>query len=233
MKTFFNIHFTELKFHFNCFFTLYCLFFIILYTYNEQVLFLLIEPLIIIKMSNYFIFTNINELILLKITMSNCISLFLIFHIFILQFWIFNIPGLRKLENFSFFKFLIIYASLSFIYNYMFFKLIIPSILSFFIQFKIDSTLIDIFFEPRIYNFIKIIFSFSFFFFCIFNYLYLLILFLKNIKKITLIKYRKFLYFKILLLITLISPPDLFSQLLISFPIIIFFESLLFFKFFD
>lgn len=184
-------------------------------------------------MSNYFIFTNINELILLKITMTNCISLFLMFHIFILQFWIFNIPGLRKYENFFFIKSIIIYIALSFIYNYIFFTLIINSILNFFIQFKVDSPLMDVFFEPRIYNFIKILLSFSFLFFCIFNYLYLLIFFLKNVKKTTLIKYRRFLYFKILFLITLISPPDLFSQFLISFPVIIFFESLLFFKFFD
>lgn len=233
MKTFFNIHFTELKFHFNCFFILYCLFFIIIYIYNDQVLFLFLKPLITINILNHFIFININELILLKLTISNCISLFLIFYIFILQFWIFNLPGLKKIENFYILKFIFIYISLSIMYNYFLFKIIIPTIFTFFIQFQINSSLINIFFEPRIYNFIKIFFDFIFLFFCIFNYLFCFIILLTNIKKITLLQYRKFIYFKILVLAVFISPPDIFSQFLISFFIISIFESLIFFKFFD
>lgn len=233
MKTFFNLHFTELKFHFNCFLILYCLFFIISYIYNEQILFIIIEPLFLTKESNHFIFTSLNELILLKLTTSNLVSLILSFYILIIQFWVFNYRGFKKIENFYYLKYSVFYILLSLLFIHFFFETIIPTILNFLIKFKIESSLINVFFEPRIYNFVTMIFNFFFIFFGLFNYIFFFLLFLKRTKKVTIIKYRKFIYFKILLLTTFFSPPDLFSQFIIGVPIIFIFESLIFFKFFD
>lgn len=231
MKTFFYYHFTELKFNFNCFGLLFISIYFIIYLYNQQILYLSTQSLIFVTNSNYFIFTNLTELFLLKFIISSSICLYIMFYIFILQFWVFLIPGVKKIQNYKMLKWGLIYMILNILFNLIFYKYIIPGFWEFLIKFKINSIYISISFEPKVYNHVILLFKLIMIFNICVNYLYLLIvLILSKIQKKTFIKYKKLLYFKILIVIFFFIPSDIFSQSFIILIILVIFESLIFFK---
>lgn len=235
MKTLFLNHANELKFHFLLFFFLFLSFFIISYYYSDQWIYLLIQPLIYLKKSNYFIFTDIIEIFSIKIILSVILSVFFTILCGFFQFWFFLAPGLYKKENIFIIKILIFFLFLFIISLYFIFIYLIPNAWQFFIEFEKTSHpyLFNIYLEPQLYNYLIFIIKILFYTNLLFQYPFLIFLLLIfkviSIKQIT--KFRKFFYLKLLILSSIIAPPDIWSQIIIFICLTIIIEIFIFFYF--
>ena len=214
---------------------LFIFLFIISYIYSDQWIYILIKPLIILKKSNYLICTDIIEIFLIKILLSIFISFFFSISGFFFQIWFFISPGLFKKENILIFKILIVFFSLLIISFYYIFIYIIPNVWKFFIEFENikHPFLFKIYFEPKLYNYILFIIKILFLTTILFQYpFFIFILLIYNIINIKyIIKFRKIFYIKILLISSLIAPPDIWSQIIIFSVLLILTEMFLLFYF--
>lgn len=232
MKTYFLKHLKDLKFHFLLFFSLLILTFTISYIFSDQWIYLLIKPLIYLKKSNYFIFTDIIEIFYIKILLSIILSLFISIFCGFFQFWFFLAPGLYKKENFLILKIIIVFLILFFISLNFIFIYIIPNAWKFFIEFEKTTHpfLFNIYLEPQLYNYLLFIIKILFYTNILFQYpfLILLLLLFKIISIQQIIKFRKFFYIKVLIMSSLIAPPDIWSQIIIFTCLIILIELFIF-----
>lgn len=132
------------------------------------------------------------------------------------------------------FKIIVIFWVISFVFLNIF---ILPLTWDFFFSFYKDTHLnsLTLFFELRLIEYVKFYFSLYYTSFFIGQFLALIFLVFKSgITSVILVrKYRKLFYLVIVSLSTVLSPPDIFYQLFISFLIIIFFEFFILFKLFD
>lgn len=225
-------HIKHLKIHFILWCVLMFIFFGISYLYSNQWLYLLIKPLITLKKSNYFIVTDLIEIFYLKLSVSAILSLFFSLFSFLFQSWFFLSTGLYKHENKLILKLLSIF--LLFLIGSMFivFYYIIPNAWYFFLNF--DKTnhpfLFNFYLEPKLYNYV--FFLIKTFCFTIICFHYPLIIFIFLILKIInihqLTKFRKLFYVKVLIIASLIAPPDIWSQIIIFLLLIMLIESFIF-----
>ena len=235
MTTFFLNHLKEVKLHFLLIIFLTLTFFSISFYYSDQWFYVLIYPLIQIKQSNYFIVTDLIEIFNLKLTLSFILSVIGITLIFILQVWIFLAPGLYKHENKLICQiFSIFLVGLSISITLVFFYLI-PNMWCFFYDYEKTEHpfLFNLYLEPKLSNYILFLLKILGFITLFLQYP-LLIFVLLQIKIITiyqLTKFRKLFYLKILIIASLIAPPDISSQLII-FVILVFFMEFMICSFF-
>ena len=120
-----------------------------------------------------------------------------------------------------------------FIGNIIIYKVIIPSAWSFFLTFETTNLegFFDIRLEAKINEYLDI-FLIVLLLSNIFFQLPLMLILIINLNIIAveqLINYRKSFFLLSLILAAFCSPPDVFSQLILATPIILFYESLLFF----
>lgn len=206
---------------------------IIFFCYKEELLFLLIKPLLISKLNRfYFIYTNIFDILIIELSLSFFFSI-----IFILPFFLYELNAFfslsfyfsekkKFLQILYFFTFLFINIFLT---NYF---LLLPSIWEFFLAFELNNTnnLFQIFLENKLDDYLINIFQF--FFFISLNCILLLILSIfhifKNIKPNFLIKFRLVFYLIIFSLILIFGPPDTFSHILFFIPFFISYELLIY-----
>ena len=206
-----------------CFITSYC--------YKETLLFLTIKNLKISKEDSfYFISTNLTEIITsyIKLSYINSASLILILITYhILTFFgpaltakEYNTIKQYSIKNFYFFIFLLL------IFNIY----LLPLFWKFFLDFQNLHSFkkVNIYFEGRIEEYINFYSKLCFLLFVSTQFCVSLFLILNKIKnKITFIKKsRKIIYLVLLLISTTITPPDVFSQLIIFFLFLIIFEIL-------
>ena len=225
-NTHFKKHLYDLKYHLILFGLIFFFLFTICYFYCNELIYILIKPLLSLKDSNYFIFTDITEIFFIKILLSFVISTIVTLIYNIIQFWFFFSPGLYKQENIKIIKgisFYIIYLLfiINFIYTYF-----IPNAWNFFITFDNNPFpfLYNIYLEPRIYDYIIFFIQMLLLTIFLFQYPFILFLLFKIIKIENIIKYRNFFYLKIIIICSLITPPDLWSQIITSLIFIFFME---------
>ena len=204
------------------------------YLYKETLLFLLIEPDIfntfnITSPLYYFIFTDVLEIFSVYIQLILFLSLQVLFLYFLYHFFIFLSPGLFFFEYFylSFtFKIIISVWALSILISKY---VLIPLTWNFFLSFKSLSS-ITLHFEAKLNEYLK--FYISFYYLSIFYcQVVTLLLFFFNYasKNISVIKkFRKLYYYFFVLFSTIISPPDILSQVIISLFLISFYEFFIF-----
>lgn len=230
----FTIHLNDLKYHLILYFFILLEIIFILFFYNIEIIYILIKPLLYFINSNYFIFTNITELFLIKIIVITYCSFFISTIFLIFQIWIFLSKGLFKKENIIIIKYLFILIIIIFFLNYTILNIIIPYFCNFFVKFEKYSFIYNIQLEPKIYSYllyiIKIIILINFFFQV--PFILSLCISFKIISINFFFKFRKIIYFIIFIVSSIISPPDIFSQCFLSLFIIFFLENLIFFKFF-
>jgi sec-independent protein translocase protein TatC len=228
--TYISIHFNELKISFLLYFITFLFLFFLNYLYIDQIIYLLIKPIIQIKKTNHFILSTISEAFFVKTYCAFYITLIILIPFIFLHFWYILSEGLYKHENIFILKtfFIIIFVYiLGFIFIY---KLIIPNSWNFFIYYEKTNNnfLYNIFLEPRLDKYINITLNILIYFNIFFQYPLILLVFLKKfIKHEFFIKYRKILYTKILILATILSPPDIFSQIFLTLPTVFLFEFLI------
>ena len=210
-----------------CFFVCYC--------YKETLLFLFVKPFIRLYSrgvsTNYFIATNLTEIFSSYMLISFFIVNQLVLFFAISQLVLFFSPALYKYEytkirNFCLFSFLLWLLNIlvlnSFIFSHVF---------TFFLSFQeqVQNPTTSVHFEIRIIEYLtfyKKLFYFSAVVFQIFLFIFLLLNKLNN-KENFLKNYRKLFFFSFFFIATLISPPDVFSQLFLGFGFIFIFELLI------
>ena len=232
MKTYFHFHFHELKFHFVLTLSSLFLCLLICYVYNIELFYLCFQPLSNLRESNYFIFTNLTEFFYIKLKLIFDFSLFIISNILIFQVFSFIMSGLHKNENFAIVKLLYKYSIILVCWNYFTFVYVLPYVTSFFIENSKNLVYLEIYFEPKIDLYVSLITTFFIYTNMALFYIFLLFFLTKNMDVVKVIRYRKFFYFKFIFLATVLSPPDIASQMIISFLLIFFFEGTVLQKFF-
>lgn len=235
MNTYFFKHLKDLQLQIILSICLFLLLFIVSYIYSDQWIYLLIKPLIDLKKSNYLIFTDIVEIFLIKLFLSLFISSIISILCFFFQIWFFLSPGLFKKENTLILKILIIFSIILTISLIFIFTILIPNTWKFFIKFEDikHPFLYKIYLEPKLYNYILFLIKILFLTTILFQYPFLIfILLMYNIIDINfIIKFRRIFYLKILLLASLIAPPDIWSQIIIFIILIILIEIFILFYF--
>lgn len=203
---------------------------IISYFYKETLLFLLIKPIYSIPI--YFIFTSITEILSTYLRLIYFLSNQIFLICFAYHILMFLVPGLyyfeyQLLTKVVFLNFFFLFFSV-FILNII----ILPSCWNFFLSFQktITSNTVNLYFEAKITEYIN--FYVNLYYMCNLNcqIFILIILFLIYIKNnLTLIKkFRKIFYLTFFVFATIITPPDILTQLIFSGNIIIIYEILIF-----
>jgi sec-independent protein translocase protein TatC len=182
--------------------------------------------------SVYFIFTHITEVFYVFISIISFLTVQLLFFCFIYQGFIFLSPALSKKEYYSCSDFLrislVVWLFSVFAANYA----LIPLTWKFFFSFQNLTSVNFIFlhFEAKLEDYLN--FYMSYYYICIFYFQFFTILFFIlsyfNSDKKIIKKFRKLYYYVFVAFSTVISPPDVFSQILISLSVIFLYELLVF-----
>lgn len=230
-------YFTEIKFR--IFLLFITSFFIILacYIYKEVLLSIAVSSYTTISKSSYFIFTDVVEVfnvyIRLILFVTNQVLFFYIFY----NIFMFLAPGFTKTE----YRFCIILfstsTSLFTLSLVVFYKLLLPFSWKFFLSFKnfVFFKSLTLHFEAKLMDYIMFFFNlyftsiiyFQFFLFPIFFFIY----FGTELKIYK--SFRKFLYYLCIIFSTIVTPPDVTSQILLSSVLIIGCEILVYFSLFQ
>ena len=215
-----------------------CLFvIIIIYYYKNYLLSLLLitNNIFSIEILDYFIFTSITEMFLVYFQLDFYFTMYMFYFTFVYHFIAFLSYGLY-IKEYKYLKFIFFISLCLGIVSILFCNIIlIPLLLKFFLSFKDYSiTTINFYFEAKILDYLTFYFNsqtscFFGFQLCVFlilfsTYLSNNIKFLKN--------FRKFFYLLLLGFSTLVTPPDVFSQLFLFINLLIGFEILIFINIF-
>jgi sec-independent protein translocase protein TatC len=207
------------------------------YLYKETLLFLITQPERLMNKNNfystfYFIFTNITEVLSVYITLVTFFSfqvflLFTIYHCFV-----FFSPAMFKSEYYLVFSFFKISISVWFFSVLMSNFLLVPMTWDFFFSFQelFSSKFVNLHFEAKLTEYLDfyiLIYYISVFYFQIFTILFFFLSYISDKVKI-IKKFRKIYYYFFVVFSTLISPPDLVSQFIITFVLICMYEILVF-----
>lgn len=181
---------------------------------------------------NYFIFTNITELFTTYLKLSYFISNQIVFVYILINLVYFVAPGLyiNEYKFFIFFaKLVMLFWFLSFLFWYYLFA---PLMWKFFVDFQntLTKELLNVHFEARITEYLEFYIKICYHCNLQFQVLVCLILFFSYFKtsKHFIKNYRKTWYLLFLLLGTIITPPEIISQIAVFCVLIILFETVIF-----
>ena len=223
------------------FITLGCFYvYIVCYIYKQTLMYLLIKPIFFDKNIYYFIFTSITDVLYVYWSILTFFTFHFFFFFFFFNLYCFMLPGLYKKEIYIINKSCFFCLGFFIILIRIFYMFLIPYIWNIFSYLNYISssylvqrggvkyTISFMFFEAKLVDYLSVFFDI--YILCCFFYIFFLIsgLTLKyffDIKIIELKKNRKFIYFLIIFLATVITPPDIFSQLFFSLFMIIIFET--------
>lgn len=199
------------------------------YFYKEVLLFIVVEPCTFNQSQNnyniyYFIFTNITDLFLVYLKLVTFVTLQLLIPYIVLHIFSFLTPALYYKEYETYVTFI----RLSFIFWFVSWILLnyitIPVTWIFFSNFQnlVSSKFIDIHFEAKLDEYLD--FYVSMYYICVFYcqiFATLVFLLSLNFSLKAIKNFRKLYYFIFVMLSTLISPPDIFSQIGLSLSMVI------------
>lgn len=203
------------------------------YKFFLLILIVISNPVLSNEILNYFIFTSITDLFLIYILLSFFIAKLTTYFIFVYHLICFLSAGLYQTE-YVYLKYLFIICLFLAIICWKFFnKILIPIVSHFFLSFHDNpSQNINFYFEAKIYDYLKFYTEIYYNCFLSFQLCIFLIIFANFISNNTklLKSTRKFFYLSILLLSTLMTPPDVFSQMFLFLVFLFGFEILIFFN---
>lgn len=205
------------------------------YHCKEILLFIMIKPTMIYSKEDfyaYFIFTDATEIFSVFIDIIIFFSIQVVFLYFIYHVFIFILPGLLKVEYYSLSFFFRITVFIFFLGVIFFNKFLLPLSWEFFLSFQEFVTMksIVLHFEARLNEYLR--FYIRFYFICIFYCLvivFFIFVFYQVKSDLPLLKKsRKPFYYVFVVISTLLTPPDVFSQCVVSVLIIFGYELILF-----
>ena len=227
-------HLNEIKYRFIYILFSYIVTILVLYNYSLEVFFFFIKPLLTNN------FTKIEQLIYTDLTEAFFTILKLIIfssHLFVIPIIVYNIyyyiiAGLYKYEKTICVKILVIFLINTFLLAFLLYNYIVPLLWLFFLSFEqnINSELFQIYFQGKINEYISLIIKlFLTFNLCLLIPLIIYIAILKkDISVFFLIKYRILNIIFCFILGAIITPPDVFSQIIIAIPLCCIYEFIIF-----
>ena len=227
-------HLNEIKYRLIYVLFSYLLTILVLYNYSLEVFYFFIKPLV----ANHC--TRIEQLIYTDLTEAFFTILKLVFfssHIFILPIILYNIyyysvAGLYKYERIICVKIITVFLLNTFLLAFILYNYIVPLLWFFFLSFEqnINSELFQISFQGKINEYINLIIKlFLAFNLCLMIPLFIYIAIVKNyISVFFLIKYRIINIIFCFILGALLTPPDIFSQIIIAIPLCCIYEYIIF-----
>lgn len=230
-------YYVEIRNRFFLSFISWLLCFSICYYHKETILFLLIssnKSFLELNDKPYFIVTNITEIFYVYFEIAIFISNQITIIMLIYQGFMFLSSGLYKFE-FTKLKLLFQLLLTSWgISSILLIKLIIPLCWKFFLSFQKNSTnqTISFFFEAKLNEYLE--YFISLYHICLIScqFLFLLLILLtsssKNIKTIK--TFRRLFYLIFIIFSTLITPPDILSQIFVCSILILTYEFIIFLK---
>jgi sec-independent protein translocase protein TatC len=213
----------------------------ICYLYKETILFIIMQPKTFTNVNEhlaffYFIFTDVTEILSTYLKLILFLSSQIFFIYLIYHFFLFLSPALYLFEYLNI-KYTLQIISFVFSFSSIFITYyIIPLTWNFFLSFQNSTTIcsFNLFFEAKLNEYVC--FYIKFYYLCVFycQFFVFLLLSLKytNTNKKFIKKYRKLYHYCFIVFSTLISPPEVLSQICISLIFIFIFEFLLLFFFF-
>lgn len=203
----------------------------VIYIYKETLLFFFITKVDLFYHSNvifYFIFTDVKEIfsvyIQLVFFVGNQVFIFyLLFHLLA-----FISLGLYKFE-YRYFTLICYSEIILWIFFFNFFnQILLPISWNFFLSFQSLATF-NLYFETKLNEYLN--FYIFFYYICMFYcQIFIVLVFFfdyTNTNLYLIKKYRKIFYYSFVFFSTLVTPPDIFSQILFSFAIICIYEILI------
>lgn len=211
---------------------------LVCYIFKEILLFVITKQTISLKLCFkelfYFIFTDVSEIFYVYMSLIFFVANQVLFLYLCYSLLVFMSSGLYRSE-YSYIVFSFTVSMFLFIFSvFLFNKFFFPFMWNFFLTFQrldlLKST--TFYFESKISEYS--LFYISFYYICIFYFQILVILFVVfdflKTKGVSLIKaFRKFFYYFFVVFSTLITPPDVFSQLALSLCLIFNYEILVFY----
>lgn len=201
---------------------------VVIYCFKEQLVFLLGQH----QNTDFphFITTNLPEVFLCFIKLSFFLGFYFSFPIIVSQSWFFLSPALYKYEYNLTKNFLLISLTLFVIGNFFLYKIILPYCWKFFSAFELnyESNGVSLQLETRLHDylnfFIQLLYSLN----LTTNFCLFLSFFLFRFPAKTLTKLRKIIYFLCFFVATLLTPPDIFSQIFVGLILITLYEFFMF-----
>lgn len=230
MFLFFKKHLIELKWRFFYICSSILFIFIICYIFKNEFLFLCVKPLILnISFETSLVYTHLTEMFLVYINISLFFTILYSIPYILYQCWIFTLPALyfeESLELKEILKYFLFFLYFGLFLGYCFF---IPFFWDFLIRYNTNS----IQYFAKISEYIHFITSLLFYngFFCL---LPLILIILNKLKiQVIFIIFNQRLYFYLLfmLFISVISPPEFLTQIILFLLFFLFFELSILFVF--
>lgn len=187
--------------------------------YKEILLYLIVKPCLTSLNKNYmyFVYTNLTEIISNYITISIYISTLSTFLLLIYHSFDFIKPGLYKKEIFLA-KNYFIYSSFMFIISTaLLYMYTIPLSWNFFLTFQNPILGFNFFFEAKLNDYLEFFMN-TLVINLLLSQIFIFLVLWLNIQKRCVVNFkyhRKSIYVLLLLISTLITPPDIFSQLFV------------------
>lgn len=239
MNSHYYKYYNEIKNRFTLIIFCWIFCFCVCYGNKEVLLFLIAESSNTFgstSQTNYFIFTNITEVFEVYIKLAVFISNQIIMNVIIYQILMFLSLGLYNFEFAKLkvaFQFFLVTWVISSLFLY---KILVPLSWSFFLSFQENADLngsLSLFFEAKLNEYLDYFINLYFLALlnCQFLTLLLLILINLNDHSIKIKRLRKLFYFIFVVFSTVMTPPDVFSQMIVSCSLIILYEISLFIKF--
>lgn len=207
---------------------------IICYLYSYELLYVLTKPLIqimddhAIQHTNTFIFTNITEAFATYVQIIFIAALYFTIPLIIIHIWQFFKPGFFVHER-RFLLFIFITFTILFVFGQLFtYHIILPMAWKFFINYTTDygKGLLNLQLQAKISEYILLTIKMIFLTGMIFLFPLILTILIRlnilHIKKV--IQKRKFFCLIAFIIAALISPPDIYSQIILAIPILILYE---------
>lgn len=213
----------ELQYRFFIIFLNFFFNFLILYIYKEEVIYLFSFQQE--ENSPYFISTHLTEIFLVHLKISIILSFYFTYPLTLIQLSLFLNPALynyesKNVKNYVFIALLL--YSICLMFTYMYF---IPYCWKFFSSFQSPIIHYEAKFNSYTKFFIESIFLLQF----LFQFLGFFLFFIPHLRPSFYKFSRKTLYFSFLFFSTLLTPPDVYSQLLVSSIFIFIYETFVFF----
>nr|NP_066484.1 SecY-independent transporter protein [Rhodomonas salina]AAG17755.1 SecY-independent transporter protein [Rhodomonas salina] len=221
-------HFAEFKIRFFYLFICFIFTFVSAYINIDAFIFLIIKPL-----NTNFVFMNLFEGFYCFFVMSFFLSLFFSFFLGVYSFFSFIKCGLTRNEKNVFLfvlklEFVVGLFSIFFSYN-----IFLPQFIYFLLSFEQSKTdnLFNFFFQARLLDYIFVFWSIFFSAFFLFQIPFLIFLCVqfRIIDNNFLIRLRREFIIFFFLIGCILSPPDIYSQILLAFPCVFLYEIVIFF----
>lgn len=228
-KHLFLHNFYELKLRFYYILCTFITTFITCYFLCDNILYILTNSIFKYMKSQRFIYTNLIEIFSINLKISFIFSFIFLIFVLVVHLYLYFFNALYIFEQ-QLFKKLLVYNFIIIIcILFIFYYYIVPYAWTFFLYYE-NNLLFPLHFEAKLTSYLNFLLSVLLNIFIIFQSIFLFISFFIINNKINLnfLRKRKFIYTIFLLLGTLLTPPDVISQMLFLIIFIIFYEIFLF-----